>query len=105
MPRKKSEKIAANTREAKKSDWHLVGGHNNRSGVSAFKKRLRHQYGRRLTNRELALWAWERNNATPKSGLRINRPERVPVAPEWHYRRVWVLDDTMMIALREGGLI
>lgn len=51
MPRRKSEKIPSNTREAKKADWSLTR-HNNRAGVSAFKKRLRSQYGRREGKRD-----------------------------------------------------
>ena len=34
-------------------------GHNRRAGVSAFKKRLAYQYGRRELNRRLNQWATE----------------------------------------------
>jgi hypothetical protein len=101
VPRRKSEKIPANTRAVKEADWHLTR-HNAKSGVSAFKKKLRHQYGRRLTNRELAVWTWENNNRMAGAAKQVTRPESAPVASQRHYRQTWKLADTMRIAFERA---
>lgn len=105
MGRRKSEKIPMNTAEAKATSIHLTP-HNARSGVSAFKKRLRAQYGRREWNRELKVWVWERNTEpVSHTGSAIKRPESVQEKTGRPRRGIqWRLDDTMAQAIRDAGL-
>lgn len=99
MPRRKSKKIPANTRVAKQADWSLVR-HNNRAGVSAFKKRLRAQFGRREGTRELKALAEHWHGGTPVPPRYLLPRDSV----SQRGRVAWVLDDTMRIAFQEAGL-
>lgn len=106
MARRKRERIPENSRDRKAG----FGPHNNRAGVSAFKKRMRVQYGRREGKRGLKELAsdWERlapaRGYVIKSGaLRPSHVERLEAAGFVSRGIHWSGAVTIAEALRAKG--